>query len=58
MEFICHEAPGICSQEDFDHDWDLLIRKIKEGPKGKHDLDNVSYFLVKLAVDKGYKINW
>lgn len=53
--------PGICSQEDFDHDFHHLVSLIRlsNTNKGMKDmLNHYAYFLVKLAVDKGYKISW
>lgn len=42
MRFIADEPPGICSQEDFEHDFNELVIMAK--------------FLGDLAKEKGYKI--
>lgn len=42
MNFIADEAPGICSQEDFNEDWRELISRAS--------------FMMKLANEKKYKI--
>lgn len=54
-KFIMDDAPGICNQEDFDHDFKLLLKCISNN-------DQVmrlrAYTLISLAKDKGYELNW
>lgn len=60
-DFIMNTPTGICSQEDFDHDFQHLVHLIRLSNTNKslkHMLDQDAYILVKMAVEKGYKINW
>lgn len=61
MKYICEESPGVCSQEDFDHDFKQLCRDIErmgDDKDGKHAYDRIAYLLIKLSVDKGYTLPW
>lgn len=49
-EFICSKPPGICSQEDFDHDWKLLMKKVH--PDDRFNLVG----LLVMSKECGYKI--
>lgn len=53
--YIIDSPPGICNQQDFDHDFKLLIDDIyRKNPESALR----AFTLVKLAVDKGYALNW
>lgn len=54
--YISNNPPGICSQEDFDHDFQLMINQMREHALSKHT--PIPYLLIQLAIDKGYKLNW
>lgn len=53
--FLIDTEAGICSQEEFNHDFRLLRDHIAE-----KDLimANRAYRLVRLAIERGYKIPW
>lgn len=47
---ICSEPPGICSQKDFDHDWDMVMKRLDD--ETRFDLVG----LLVLSKSKKYKI--
>lgn len=49
-KLICSEPPGICSQEEFDHDWLLVMKKLDD--ETRFDLLG----LLVLSASKKYKI--
>lgn len=49
-KMICSEPPGICSQKDFDHDWNLVMKKLDD--ETRFDLIG----LLVLSKSKKYKI--
>lgn len=54
-KFIVDEAPGICNQEDFDHDFKLLLKFISSKDQA---MCLRAYTLIRLAVDKSYELHW
>lgn len=58
MRYISDEEPGICSQEDFDHDFKLMIDDIKNSQYFSYiEINSRASFLMRLAAKKRYHIN-
>lgn len=49
-KLICSEPPGICSQADFDHDWNLVMNRLDKDTR----FDILG--LLVLSKSKKYKI--
>lgn len=54
-KFIMDKPPGVCNQEDFDHDFKLLLKFISSKDQAMRVR---AYTLVHLAVNKGYELHW
>lgn len=54
-EYISDGWPGIQCQEDFDHDFKILIKHIREKSP---ELCKKAHDLLRISLENGYRLSW